>query len=73
MSVSDLRTDVEEVKWDNMRRAVVTLFAFLAVIVASMELWPKPQKPSSPVVVSPLTSPLQAMAPETRDKLEWET
>ncbi|KAJ7700015.1 hypothetical protein B0H17DRAFT_890567, partial [Mycena rosella] len=43
VNISDLRTDVEEIKWDNMRRAVVTLSAFLVVIVMSMELRPKPR------------------------------
>jgi len=38
VNVSDLRTDVEEVKWENMRRTVMTLFAFIMVIVASMEI-----------------------------------
>lgn len=28
VSISDLRTDVEEVKWDNMRRAVGMYYAF---------------------------------------------
>ena len=65
VAISDLRTDVEEIKWENMRRSVcmsddwvciaaadklsiVTLGAFLLVIVMSMELRPKP-KPSTPV------------------------
>ncbi|KAF7301330.1 hypothetical protein MIND_00698100 [Mycena indigotica] len=48
VSISDLRSDVEEVKWDNTRRAVVTLFGFLALIIVTMELQPKPKaKPSS--------------------------
>jgi len=38
VSLSDLRTDVEEIKWDNMRKSVVTLSAFLLVIIMSMEL-----------------------------------
>lgn len=40
VSVSDLRTDVEEVKWENMRRTVMTLFAFIMVIILSMEIRP---------------------------------
>nr|GAT54070.1 predicted protein [Mycena chlorophos] len=48
VTISDLRSDVEEVKWDNTRRAVLTLFAFLAVIIASMELSPKPKSTSPP-------------------------
>ncbi|KAI0049604.1 hypothetical protein FA95DRAFT_1556699 [Auriscalpium vulgare] len=47
VSLYDLRSDMEEVKWDNMRKSVVALSAFLVVIVLSMELRPKP-KPIPP-------------------------
>ncbi|TFK28803.1 hypothetical protein FA15DRAFT_664864 [Coprinopsis marcescibilis] len=36
--VSDLRTDVEEAKWDIMRKAVLTLAGFIMVIIISMEM-----------------------------------
>ena len=61
MSINNLRTDVEENKWDNMRKAVgkylvavrlchgghkklsiVTLSAFVLVIIITMEIRPKP-------------------------------
>ncbi|KAJ6614315.1 hypothetical protein B0H10DRAFT_1803857 [Mycena sp. CBHHK59/15] len=58
VNISDLRTDVEEIKWDNMRRAVVTLSAFLVVIVMSMELRPKPKPSPPPLVVQ--SHPLSA-------------
>ncbi|KAF8195972.1 hypothetical protein K438DRAFT_1826818 [Mycena galopus ATCC 62051] len=59
VSVSDLRTDVEEIKWDNMRRAVVTLAAFVMVIIVSLELRPTPKAtPPPPIVVS--QTPLSA-------------
>ncbi|KAJ6515966.1 hypothetical protein C8R45DRAFT_810511 [Mycena sanguinolenta] len=51
VSVSDLRTDVEEIKWHNMRRAVVSLSAFVLVIILSLELRPR-SEPTPPVVVS---------------------
>ncbi|KAK7061659.1 hypothetical protein R3P38DRAFT_2830789 [Favolaschia claudopus] len=51
VNVSDLRTDVEEIKWDNMRRAVVTLAAFVVVIILGMELRPRP-KPTPPPMVA---------------------
>ncbi|EGO01976.1 hypothetical protein SERLA73DRAFT_48935 [Serpula lacrymans var. lacrymans S7.3] len=41
VSIGDLRADMEEVKWDNMRKSVATLGAFLVVMVISMELRPK--------------------------------
>jgi len=43
VSVNNLRTDVEENKWDNMRKAVLTLSAFALAIIISMEIWPKPR------------------------------
>ncbi|KAF8231862.1 hypothetical protein L208DRAFT_1423366 [Tricholoma matsutake] len=42
VSINNLRTDVEENKWDNMRKAVVTLSAFVLVIIIAMEIRPKP-------------------------------
>ncbi|KAK2466160.1 hypothetical protein APHAL10511_001802 [Amanita phalloides] len=61
VSISDLRTDVEEVKWDNMRKTVVTLFAFIMVIIIGMEIQPKtppipPPRPPSPLPESEHTS-----------------
>ncbi|KAH7930120.1 hypothetical protein BV22DRAFT_1079843, partial [Leucogyrophana mollusca] len=43
VSLGDLRANMEEVRWDNMRKAVSTYSAFLVLIVVSMELWPKPK------------------------------
>ncbi|PCH41444.1 hypothetical protein WOLCODRAFT_69651 [Wolfiporia cocos MD-104 SS10] len=34
----DLRTDMESIRWDNLRKSVIALSAFLVVIVLSMEL-----------------------------------
>jgi len=54
VTVYDLRSGVEEVKWDNMRKSVATLTAFLFVIVVAMELHPRyeslPTPPPPPTV-----------------------
>jgi len=41
VELGDLRTDMESVKWDNMRKSVVVLSGFLFVMVMTMELRPK--------------------------------
>ncbi|KIY51578.1 hypothetical protein FISHEDRAFT_7127, partial [Fistulina hepatica ATCC 64428] len=49
ISISDLRTKVEEIKWNNMRRTVSTLAVFAVVIVIGLELQPKsPPSPPPP-------------------------
>ncbi|KAL6306636.1 hypothetical protein BKA93DRAFT_772197 [Sparassis latifolia] len=53
VSLSDMRTDMEEVRWDNLRKSVAGLSGFLLVIVLAMELLkyqpkPRPPKQSSP-------------------------
>jgi len=48
VTLYDLRSDVEEVKWDNMRKSVATLSAFLVVIVIAMELRPQFNAPLLP-------------------------
>ncbi|KLO16342.1 hypothetical protein SCHPADRAFT_848257 [Schizopora paradoxa] len=42
-----LKAASEEAKWTNMRKSVITLFAFAAIVIVSFELAPK-QKPPSP-------------------------
>lgn len=49
VDISDLRTVVEENKWENMRRAVFTLAGFVIVIVIGMEVRPKPKPNPSPL------------------------
>ncbi|KAK7049588.1 hypothetical protein VNI00_005619 [Paramarasmius palmivorus] len=74
VSVSDLRTELESVKWDNMRRAVVGLFAFASMTVIAVELRPKPPPPPPPIVPSPLKPKDVAMPPtEGLEKMEWAT
>jgi len=55
VTISDLRTDVEEIKWDNMRKAVLTLSGFVVVIIITMEVQPKPK--SSRTASPPPTQP----------------
>ncbi|KAJ7228733.1 hypothetical protein GGX14DRAFT_345404 [Mycena pura] len=72
VNISDLRSDVEEIKWDNTRRAVVTLGAFLVVIVISMELRPKPKPPPPPIQSYPLSAKdVKQPQPEGLD--DWAT
>jgi len=40
VKVSDLRTDVEEAKWEIMRKAVLTLMGFVFAIIVVMEIKP---------------------------------
>ncbi|KAF8192522.1 hypothetical protein BJ912DRAFT_962250 [Pholiota molesta] len=70
VSVSDLRTDVEEIKWENMRRAVVTLSAFVLVIVVMMEV--KPSTKSTPKEPPP-PSPSNIPIPVGTEGTHWTT
>ncbi|KAJ7638748.1 hypothetical protein FB45DRAFT_903718 [Roridomyces roridus] len=75
VNISELRTDVEEIKWHNMRRAVVALSAFVAVIVITMELRPKPPPPAptAPVVQPHGTTAKDIKQPLTEGLDEWAT
>ncbi|KAK1224417.1 hypothetical protein PQX77_012713 [Marasmius sp. AFHP31] len=74
VSISDLRTELEVVKWDNMSRAVIGLFAFASMIVIAMELRPKPPPPPPPIVPTPLTpKDVSQPAAEGLEKMEWVT
>ncbi|KAG2042924.1 hypothetical protein BDR03DRAFT_942401 [Suillus americanus] len=50
ITLSDLRANMEEVKWNNMRQAVAALGAFVLLIVIGMELYTfnKPKSPQPP-------------------------
>lgn len=52
ITLSDLRANMEEVKWNNMRQAVAALGAFVLLIVIGMEMYTfsKPKTPSPPVL-----------------------
>ncbi|KAL0070829.1 hypothetical protein AAF712_002050 [Marasmius tenuissimus] len=74
VSISDLRTELEIVKWDNMRRAVLGLFVFASMIIIGMELRPKPPPPPPPIVATPLTpKDVSQPAAEGLEKMEWVT
>jgi len=70
VNISDLRTDVEEIKWDNMRKAVLTLSAFVVVIIITMEVQPKPK---SSRVAPPPTRPDVNIPTEGLERTEWVT
>jgi len=71
VSVSDLRTDVEEIKWDNMRKAVLTLSAFVLVIIIMMEVQPHAKKvqPAPPLPPRPDGN----IPTEGMERTEWVT
>lgn len=59
ITLSDLRANMEEVKWNNMRQAVAALGAFVLCIVISMEMYtftkqkPPPPPPPPPARLPP--------------------
>lgn len=69
VNISDLRTDVEEIKWDNMRKAVLTLSAFVLVIVITMEIQPRKKGNASP----PPPRPDVSIPTEGLEQTEWVT
>ncbi|KAJ7937119.1 hypothetical protein B0H13DRAFT_1588913 [Mycena leptocephala] len=76
VNISDLRTDVEEIKWDNMRRAVVSLAAFVVFIVISLELRPRPKPTTPPSQVMAQSHPLSAKdvkQPQPEGLEDWAT
>jgi len=46
VSISDLRSDIEEIKWENMRKAVATLSGFVVFIIILLEVLSKPRRPT---------------------------
>ncbi|KAF8639457.1 hypothetical protein AX16_010311 [Volvariella volvacea WC 439] len=63
VSVSDLRTDVEEIKWNNMKKAVASLSCFVLAIIIGMEI--RPQREPQPPAPHPATLPAQETKPWT--------
>ncbi|KAH7887811.1 hypothetical protein F5I97DRAFT_895292 [Phlebopus sp. FC_14] len=53
VELGDLRANMEEVKWDNMRKAVAALSSFILIIIISMELY-QFNKPSAPLQPPPV-------------------
>jgi len=72
VTLYDLRSDMEEVRWENMRRSVVALSAFVVVIIISMELRPNLNSTPPPSNSSALQT--RAHRPHTQveglDKME---
>lgn len=68
VDISDLRTVVEENKWENMRRAVLTLAAFVVVIIIGMEIQPNP-KPNATSPPHRDTSPPHAEGMEGAERI----
>ncbi|KAH6914978.1 hypothetical protein BKA70DRAFT_1419933 [Coprinopsis sp. MPI-PUGE-AT-0042] len=66
VNVSDLRTDVEEAKWEIMRKAVLTLAGLVVTIIIVMELKPK-EKPKPPPPPMPPNNPPPAEGFEKAD------
>jgi len=71
VTLSELRTDIEEIKWENMRKSVLALSAFLVVIIFSLELRPRTPPPPPPI---PPRGPTDTMASgEGLDQMESAT
>ncbi|KAF8573279.1 hypothetical protein K439DRAFT_1665851 [Ramaria rubella] len=79
VSLGDLRTEMEKVKWDNMRQAVVYLGMFAIFIVVGMEISglssrPKPSPSPPPPTILPSTfHDKYSGDPETLEGKEWVT
>ncbi|KAH8830801.1 hypothetical protein DL96DRAFT_1594357 [Flagelloscypha sp. PMI_526] len=74
VNVSDLRTDVEETRWDNLRRAVLSMAAFLVVMIGAMEVTPKrtpPPPPLPPLPPLPIRSEVNDPVASGNDRTEW--
>jgi len=72
VNVSDLRTDVEEIKWENMRKAVLSLSAFVLAIIIMMEIQPRPK--ATKRTIPPLPSQADVNIPtEGLERTEWVT
>jgi len=55
VKISDLRTEVEQGKWDNTRRGVVVIGSFVLFVIFALETAPKP--PPKPKVSKPKPKP----------------
>ncbi|KAG2146758.1 hypothetical protein DEU56DRAFT_153853 [Suillus clintonianus] len=64
ITLSDLRANMEEVKWNNMRQAVAALGAFVLCIVISMEMYTftKQNPPPPPPLARPPPSDGEAVS-----------
>ncbi|CAA7259696.1 unnamed protein product [Cyclocybe aegerita] len=70
VNVSDLRTDVEEIKWDTMRKVVLTLSTLVVIIIVMMEVQPKSKPPKN---LPPPSRPEVTIPTEGLERTEWVT
>ncbi|KAJ3510301.1 hypothetical protein NLJ89_g4760 [Agrocybe chaxingu] len=70
VNVSDLRTDVEEIKWDTMRKVVLTLSTLVVIIIVMMEVQPKSKPPKN---LPPPPRPEVTIPTEGLERTEWVT
>ncbi|KAG8929870.1 hypothetical protein FRC02_004964 [Tulasnella sp. 418] len=52
--ISDLRTEIEQAKWDNTRRGITVIIALVIFVIVSMELAPKAKPPPPPAPPQPV-------------------
>jgi len=69
IELGDLRTEMESIKWDNMRKSVVALSAFIVVILVAMEFRPKAKAFPVP---RPIPNGKQPEA-EGLERMDWVT
>ncbi|CAE6410587.1 unnamed protein product [Rhizoctonia solani] len=66
IKISDLRTEIEQAKWVNVSRGVLGVLSLVSLVIATMELAPKPPKPV------PVPTPTVVMEREKLDLREFE-
>ncbi|KIO28867.1 hypothetical protein M407DRAFT_175460, partial [Tulasnella calospora MUT 4182] len=54
VQIGDLRTEIEQAKWDNTRRGVIIILALVGVVIVSFELAPKKPPPPPPPPPAPI-------------------
>ncbi|CAE6362804.1 unnamed protein product [Rhizoctonia solani] len=66
IKISDLRTEIEQAKWVNVSRGVLGVLSLVSLVIATMELAPKPPKPV------PIPTPTVVVEREKLDLREFE-
>ncbi|CAE6428639.1 unnamed protein product [Rhizoctonia solani] len=66
IKISDLRTEIEQAKWVNVSRGVLGVLSLVSLVIATMELAPKPTKPV------PVPTPTVVVEREKLDLREFE-
>jgi len=70
VTLYELRTEMEGVRWDNMRNSVMALSGFLLLIVMSMELLVTRQAPSKVKVPLPQPPVVENRLPERTERTD---